>query len=64
MAKKKSAKSSFIVGSKVREFVKGKKCMVSGDLIEGLNAQVSALLSSAVDRAKSNKRKTVRGCDV
>jgi len=64
MAKKKASKESFVVGSKVREFVKGKKCFASGDLLEGLNKQVACLLAGAVERAKSNKRKTVRSHDV
>jgi histone H3/H4 len=62
MAKK--SRDSFVVGSKVREFVKSKKCFASGDLLEGLNKQVASLLSNAVDRAKNNKRKTVRSHDV
>lgn len=61
---KKSGKENFVVGSKVREFVKSKKCFTSGDLLDGLNKQVACLLSSAVERAKSNKRKTVRSNDV
>ena len=64
MAKKKSGKDNYVVGSKVREFVKGKKCFASSDLLEGLNKQVACLLDSAVERAKSNKRKTVRSHDV
>jgi len=64
MAKKKAGKESLVVGSKVREFVKSKKCFSGGDLIDGLNKQVSALLASAVDRAKNNKRKTVRSHDI
>lgn len=64
MAKKKAGKDSLVVGSKVREFVKGKKCFAGGDLLEGLNKQVACLLDSAVDRAKNNKRKTVRGHDL
>ncbi len=61
---KKAGKENFVVGSKVREFVKGKKCFASGDLLEGLNKQVASLLSCAVERAKNNKRKTVRSHDV
>ncbi len=64
MAKKKASKENFVVGSKVREFVKGKKCFASGDLLEGLNKQVACLLAGAVERAKNNKRKTVRSHDV
>ena len=61
---KKTGKESFVVGSKIREFVKGKKCFAGGDLIDGLNKQVACLLSTAVERAKNNKRKTVRSHDV
>jgi histone H3/H4 len=64
MAKKKASRESLVVASKVREFVKGKKCFASGDLLDGLNQQVSCLLTNAVERAKQNKRKTVRGHDI
>ena len=64
MAKSKAGKENYVVGSKVREFVKGKKCFASADLLEGLNQKVACLLDGAVERAKNNKRKTVRGHDV
>jgi hypothetical protein len=62
MAKKKA--EAFVVGSKVREFVKKKNCFASADLLEGLNRQVALLLAKGVERAKANNRKTVRSQDV
>jgi hypothetical protein len=62
MAKK--GRDSFVVGSKVRDFVRSKKCFASRDLLDGLNGQVACMLARAVDSAKSNKRKTVRAHDV
>ena len=62
MAKK--GRDSFVVASKVRDVVRSRKCFASRDLLEGINRQVACLLACAVDRAKSNKRKTVRSHDV
>jgi len=63
MARKRH-NNSFMVGSKVREFVRANRCFAGSNLIEGLNKHVAALLKSAVERAKSNKRKTVRSYDL
>jgi hypothetical protein len=51
-----------IVQSKIRVAVKGMR--VSPDFFVGLDAKVDALLTSAVARAKANKRKTLRDYDL
>jgi len=53
-----------VVGSKVKEFVKGKSVNMAGDFIEGLSKEVEGLVSRAVERCKANGRKTVRACDL
>ena len=57
-------KESLVVGSKVRAFIRSKKCLVSGDLLEAVSDSVYAALEKAVVRCKANKRSTVRPYDV
>ena len=66
MAKKKvtQKKEPLVVGSKVKAYIKSKKCMTAGDLIEGLSDEVRILLDKAAARAKGNKRSTVRAKDL
>ena len=60
MAKKRDV---LIVGSKVKAYVRSKKCMVSGDLVEAVSNEVYGLLDKAIARTKANKRSTVRPQD-
>lgn len=53
-----------VVGSKVKAFIKSKKCMCSGDLLGALTGKVAEILTGAVERAKKNKRSTVRPHDL
>ncbi|MBD3193615.1 MAG: hypothetical protein GF317_01065 [Candidatus Lokiarchaeota archaeon] len=64
MAKK--AVDTLFVKSKVREYIKGKGCNTSGDVIDGdsLNSRIVELLDKAVARAKANGRKTVQEKDL
>lgn len=68
MAKKEgSAKAeALFVKSKVREYIKGKGCNTSGDLIDGdsLNNAIIGVLDKAIARAKANGRKTVQEKDL
>lgn len=64
MAKRKGSRDSFVVAGKVRDYVRSNRCFASSELVDGLNRQVGCLLASAVQRAKANKRKTVRSCDI
>jgi len=54
------------VKSKVREYIKGKGCNTSGDLIDGpsLNNSIIDILDKAIARAKANNRKTVQEKDL
>ena len=57
-------KENLVVGSKVRDYLRSKKCMVSGELVENLSNEVYSLLDKAVNRTKANKRSTVRPQDL
>jgi len=57
-------KESLVVGSKVRAYIRSKKCLVSGELLGAVSDGVYAALDKAVERCKSNKRSTVRPQDV
>ena len=60
MAKKEE--KSLVVKSAVREVIGNYR--VSEDFFSALNKSVEALVRRAVERAKANGRKTVRGADV
>lgn len=71
MAKKKAARKSagkakevLVVASKVKAYVKGKKCNTSADAIQALSDRVYSLLDAAIKRSGANKRKTVKAQDV
>ena len=53
-----------VVGSKVKAFIKSKKCLTSGELLGALTAKVAEVLEAACARAKANKRSTVRKADL
>ena len=57
-------KEMLIVGTKVKNYIKGKGVMSSADVLEALNAALYDLLDKAVERAQGNGRKTVQGKDV
>jgi len=60
----KKGKDVLVVGSKVKAYIKSKKMMCSGDLVEGLSNTVYESIDAALDRTKSNKRSTVRSHDL
>ncbi len=68
MAKKAAAAKAdaLFVKSKIRDYIKGKGCNTSGDLIDGdaLNNAIIAVLDAAIGRAKANGRKTVQEKDL
>lgn len=65
MAKKKKAdKEVLIVASKVKAYNKSKDMLTSSELIGALNDAVYCILDKAIERAKSNKRSTVKAQDV
>ncbi len=63
MARKRNH-NGFVIGIKMREFMRANQCMAGSDLLDAINKQVSGLLKNAVTRAKNNKRKTVRAYDL
>jgi hypothetical protein len=66
MPKKKAIakKDNLVVGSKIKAYIKKKKFMCSGDLVENLSDKVYSMLDDAMTRTKSNKRATVRPQDL
>ena len=63
MAKKKNREAILVVGSKVKEVVKGNNMQSSGELIEAISNKVHELVEAACKRAGDNGRKTVRAHD-
>lgn len=55
---------TLVVSSKIRDFIKAERCNTAGDVAEALSKYVEQALAKAVQRAKSNGRKTVRGTDL
>ncbi len=55
---------SYVVASKIKEFINGKGMMSSGDLADHASKFLEMALGKAVERAKANGRKTVRGEDL
>ena len=53
-----------VVKSKVREYAKKKKVNLGGDAAEALSKEVMRLVDRAVERAKANRRSTVKGRDI
>ena len=65
MAKKAKVEPLF-VKSKVREYIKGKGCNMSGDAIDGaaLNEAIIEILDLAISRAKANAKKNINSKDL
>lgn len=64
MAKKAKKREILVVGTKLKEYIKSKKLMSSGDLVEAASNKLYDLLDDAAERCKSNKRSTVRPNDL
>lgn len=70
MAKKKKKKAKKAKKVKKALFVKSMvkkevgKLRISGEFFPALNGEMRKLLGDAVKRAKGNKRKTLRACDL
>lgn len=58
------SKEILVVGSKVKEFMKEAGMRSDGELIAAVSDKVHDLLGAAVERAKTNKRGTVRPGDL
>jgi hypothetical protein len=57
------AKETLVVQAKVKQLIKKNKMNCASDVMGALTAVVVAQVTSAVKRAKSNGRKTVRAND-
>ena len=57
---------ALFVKSKIKDYFHSKECNASGDVIDGaaLNNIIKNLLDKAIDRAKSNGRKTIMAKDL
>jgi len=63
-AAKCAAKEPLVVASKVRAYIKSQGGLTSGELLEALNGKVYCVLGKAIERAKANKRSTVKAQDL
>jgi len=63
-SRKKAVALNVVVGSKVKEAVKGSGYRCSGDLVEALNEKVLGMLEAAAERCAANNRGTVRPQDL
>lgn len=53
-----------VIGTKMKEVIKGADCMSSSDLLEAVSAKVYEMLIAATRRARENGRTTVRPYDL
>lgn len=69
-AKKKAARKSsskkdvLVVASKVKAYIRSKKMMCSSDAIGSISDCIYASLDRAIERAKANRRSTVKPQDI
>lgn len=61
---KKGPRESLVVASKIKEYIKTKDMMSSGDLPAAVSEMVYHILDRAVERASANGRQTVQPRDV
>jgi histone H3/H4 len=55
---------ALVVKSKVRALVKKRRMNLGGDAVEALNRELARLVDRATERAKANRRTTIKGRDV
>lgn len=55
---------ALVIKSKVRELAKKKKMNLGGDAVEALTKEVARLVDRAAERAKDNRRSTIKGRDI
>lgn len=60
----KGSKEVLVVASKVKAYIKSKKCMTSSDSIGALSDKIRALIDAAIERTKANRRTTVKPQDL
>ncbi len=61
---RKKAREIVVVGSKVKEVIRGAGLRSDGELVQALSDDVHKIIRGGVRRAKSNKRGTVRPYDL
>jgi len=54
----------YVVKSKVRDYVRKKKMSFGGDAADALSKEVQRIVDRAIDRAKANRRSTIKGRDI
>jgi hypothetical protein len=64
LLKARKPREIIVVGSKVKEVVREAGLRSDGDLVQAVSDRVHEMLEVAIDRAKSNKRRTVRPWDL
>ena len=66
IAAREKGGASYIVKSKVRQYIKSKGCKTSREILEGnvLNRKIGEILDKAIERTRANGRKTVLPIDV
>ncbi|MBU0580445.1 MAG: hypothetical protein KKA19_04640 [Candidatus Margulisbacteria bacterium] len=60
----KKGREVLVVTSKVKNYIKGKKCHTSADAIGALSDLVEKTLDAAVKRCTANRRSTVKPQDL
>jgi histone H3/H4 len=58
------ASDVLVVASKVKEYIKSRGAKTSGETIPALSEMLSKALDEAINRARANKRSTVKPCDL
>jgi len=53
-----------VVQSKIRDMIKAEGCATSQESVEALSKEIERMVKRAVERAKENGRKTVKGQDI
>jgi hypothetical protein len=61
---KTTKRESLVVASKVKGYVKSKKMMTSSDALCIISDKVYCMLDAAMERAKANRRTTVKPQDL
>lgn len=61
--KKKETKTDYVVKKAVQDFARANNMMVGSDSYDAINAGIHAMLEGAAERAKANKRKTLKAYD-
>ena len=55
---------ALVIKSKVRDLAKKKKMNLGGDAVAALSKEVARLVDRAAERAKENRRSTIKGRDI